>query len=157
MVPDDAYVGANVVLHAGVRFGLGCHLEDGAVVGKRSRPGPGSAREAEPAALETVLGERTLVGSHSVVCVGVCRTSILFLFRMPASLVPATLQCSNGRAREGRILVTHDISTLVTFAFERVADGRPMPGVFATRSSGAIGSWSFPATSVGTTWAPGPR
>jgi hypothetical protein len=43
-------------------------------------------------------------------------------------------------AREGRILVTHDISTLVTVAFERVADGRPMPGVFAARSSGAIGS-----------------
>jgi hypothetical protein len=43
-------------------------------------------------------------------------------------------------AREGRILVTHDISTSVTFAFERVADGRPMPGVFAARSSGAIGS-----------------
>jgi hypothetical protein len=43
-------------------------------------------------------------------------------------------------AREGRILVTHDISTLVTFAFERVADGRPMPGVFAARSDLSIGS-----------------
>lgn len=43
-------------------------------------------------------------------------------------------------AREGRILMTHDISTLVICAFERVAAGQPMPGVFAARSSGAIGS-----------------
>jgi hypothetical protein len=43
-------------------------------------------------------------------------------------------------AREGRIVMTHDISTLVSFAFERIASGRPMPGVFAARSSGSIGS-----------------
>jgi hypothetical protein len=43
-------------------------------------------------------------------------------------------------AREGRIVLTHDISTLVSFAFEGAAAGRPMPGVFAARSSGPIGS-----------------
>ena len=43
-------------------------------------------------------------------------------------------------AREKRILLTHDISTLVGFAFERVAAGRRMPGVFAARSDGPIGS-----------------
>ncbi len=43
-------------------------------------------------------------------------------------------------AREGRIVLTHDISTLVSFAFERIASARPMPGVFAARSSGPIGS-----------------
>ena len=70
VVPEDAYVGANVVLHPGVRLSSGCHLEDGVVLGKRSRPGPGSAREQESAPLETLLGERTLVGTHAVVCVG---------------------------------------------------------------------------------------
>jgi hypothetical protein len=50
---------------------------------------------------------------------------------------PAILEWA---AREGRIVLTHDISTLVTIAFERVAIGRPMPGVFAARSRGPIGS-----------------
>ena len=36
-------------------------------------------------------------------------------------------------------MLTHDISTLVSFAFERVATGLPMPGVFGARSSGPIG------------------
>jgi hypothetical protein len=49
---------------------------------------------------------------------------------------PAVLEWA---AREGRIVLTHDISTLVSFAFERVAAGRPMPGVFAARSRGPIG------------------
>lgn len=70
VVPDDAFVGVNVVLHPGVRLGDACHLEDGAVIGKRSRPGPGSAREAESAPLETFVGERTMIGTHAVVCVG---------------------------------------------------------------------------------------
>jgi hypothetical protein len=50
---------------------------------------------------------------------------------------PAVLEWA---AREGRIVLTHDISTLVSCAFERIASGRPMPGVFAARSSGPIGS-----------------
>ncbi len=32
-------------------------------------------------------------------------------------------------ARDGRIVVTHDVSTFADFAFERVAAGLPMPGV----------------------------
>lgn len=79
VVPDDAHLGANVVLHPGVRLGAGCHLEDGAVIGKRSRPGPGSLREAESAPLETVLGERTLVGTHAVVCVGAVTGADVFI------------------------------------------------------------------------------
>ena len=43
-------------------------------------------------------------------------------------------------AHEGRIVLTHDLSTLVSFAFERIATGRSMPGVFAARSRGPIGS-----------------
>jgi hypothetical protein len=42
-------------------------------------------------------------------------------------------------AGEGRIVLTHDISTLVGHAFERVAASQPMPGVFATRSRDPIG------------------
>ncbi len=33
-------------------------------------------------------------------------------------------------AREGRVLLTHDVKTMTKFAYERVAAGLPMPGVF---------------------------
>lgn len=33
-------------------------------------------------------------------------------------------------AQEGRLVVTHDVSTMLDFAYERVAAGLPMPGVF---------------------------
>lgn len=33
-------------------------------------------------------------------------------------------------ASEGRILLTHDVTTITAFAYERVARGLPMPGVF---------------------------
>lgn len=33
-------------------------------------------------------------------------------------------------AREGRILLTHDVSTMTRYAYERVAASLPMPGVF---------------------------
>jgi hypothetical protein len=33
-------------------------------------------------------------------------------------------------AEEGRILLTHDVSTMTKFAYERVRAGRSMPGVF---------------------------
>ncbi len=42
-------------------------------------------------------------------------------------------------ASEGRILVTHDVSTLAGHAFDRVAAGKPMPGVFAVHMEAAIG------------------
>lgn len=42
-------------------------------------------------------------------------------------------------AREGRVLVTHDVSTLANYAFERVAAGLTMPGVFAVHSTAAVG------------------
>jgi predicted nuclease of predicted toxin-antitoxin system len=43
-------------------------------------------------------------------------------------------------AGEGRIVLTHDISTLVGHDFERVAARQPMPGVFAARVRDPIGS-----------------
>src|SRR5215471_12547406 len=33
-------------------------------------------------------------------------------------------------AQEGRILLTHDVSTITRYAYERVQEGQPMPGVF---------------------------
>jgi hypothetical protein len=33
-------------------------------------------------------------------------------------------------AEEGRVLLTHDVSTMTHFAYSRVREGKPMPGVF---------------------------
>lgn len=33
-------------------------------------------------------------------------------------------------AQEGRILLTHDVTTITRYAYERVQAGKPMPGVF---------------------------
>jgi predicted nuclease of predicted toxin-antitoxin system len=40
---------------------------------------------------------------------------------------PSVLQWA---ADQGRVLVTHDISTLAKHASDRIAAGQPMPGVF---------------------------
>ena len=42
-------------------------------------------------------------------------------------------------ADQRRIVITHDISTLAKHAFDRVAAGQPMPGVFEVRSVAPIG------------------
>jgi hypothetical protein len=42
-------------------------------------------------------------------------------------------------APEGRVLLTHDVSTMTTHAYERVSQGLPMPGVFAVSQSIPIG------------------
>jgi hypothetical protein len=33
-------------------------------------------------------------------------------------------------ASEGRVLLTHDVSTMTRYAYERVEAGKPMPGIF---------------------------
>lgn len=33
-------------------------------------------------------------------------------------------------AQEGRVLLTHDVSTLTRYAYERIEAGKPMPGIF---------------------------
>lgn len=43
-------------------------------------------------------------------------------------------------AGEGRVLLTHDVSTLIGTAFERVKTGRPMSGVIAVPQSIPIGA-----------------
>jgi len=40
---------------------------------------------------------------------------------------------------QGRIIVTHDISTLAKHAFDRIAAGQPMPGVFEVKSVAPVG------------------
>lgn len=42
-------------------------------------------------------------------------------------------------AREGRILLTHDVRTVPRYAYERVRDNQPMPGVIAVHRSAPIG------------------
>ena len=34
-------------------------------------------------------------------------------------------------AHEGRVLLTHDVTTMTKYAYERVEAGHPMPGLFA--------------------------
>jgi acetyltransferase-like isoleucine patch superfamily enzyme len=68
-LPDQLHLGVNVVLHSGVRLGPGCHVEDGAVLGKLTRPGRESASPQPPPA-PTVIGAGSVIGTHAVVCAG---------------------------------------------------------------------------------------
>jgi hypothetical protein len=51
---------------------------------------------------------------------------------MSGAADPAILEWA---ASEERVLLTHDLRTLLEHAFQRVESGRPMPGVFA------VGDW----------------
>jgi len=42
-------------------------------------------------------------------------------------------------AREGRVLLTHDVSTMTRYAYEQVRNGQPMPGVFEVSRKVPIG------------------
>jgi Domain of unknown function (DUF5615) len=42
-------------------------------------------------------------------------------------------------AREGRVLITHDVNTIPRFVYERTLAGKPMPGVFEVSDSLPIG------------------
>lgn len=43
-------------------------------------------------------------------------------------------------AQEDRILLTHDVQTIVGFAYERVRADLPMPGVIEVKTSSSIGT-----------------
>jgi hypothetical protein len=43
-------------------------------------------------------------------------------------------------AREGRILITHDVTTMKQTAYDRIAAGLPMPGVFEISQDVSIGT-----------------
>lgn len=42
-------------------------------------------------------------------------------------------------AREGRVLLTHDVTTITRYAYERVQAGQPMPGIFEVSRAVPIG------------------
>jgi hypothetical protein len=42
-------------------------------------------------------------------------------------------------AREGRVLLTHDVATCINDAYARVCAGEPMPGLFAVLQGAPIG------------------
>jgi predicted nuclease of predicted toxin-antitoxin system len=42
-------------------------------------------------------------------------------------------------AKEGRILLTHDVHTMTKYAYDRIQAGLPMPGVIEVREDLAIG------------------
>ncbi len=42
-------------------------------------------------------------------------------------------------AQEGRVLLTHDVSTMTLYAYERVKSGKSMPGVFEVSRSISLG------------------
>jgi len=42
-------------------------------------------------------------------------------------------------AREGRVLLTHDVATMTHYAYERAQAGRPMPGVFEVSRTVPVG------------------
>lgn len=43
-------------------------------------------------------------------------------------------------AYENRVLLTHDVATMSAFAYQRVADGLSMPGVFEISTAAPIGA-----------------
>jgi hypothetical protein len=43
-------------------------------------------------------------------------------------------------AREGRVLITNDRGTMISFAYERVCKGEFVPGLIATTNEQSIGS-----------------
>ena len=45
-------------------------------------------------------------------------------------------------AREGRVLLSHDVQTLTHFAYERVRAQLPMPGVFEVSNKLSVGAAS---------------
>ncbi len=49
---------------------------------------------------------------------------------------PAVLEWA---AREGRVLLTHDVTTMTRYAYERVRAGQSMPGVFEVGRAVSIG------------------
>lgn len=42
-------------------------------------------------------------------------------------------------AKEARVLLTHDVNTIPKYAYERIAEGKPMAGVIVVKDSAAIG------------------
>ena len=46
---------------------------------------------------------------------------------------PTILEWAGREGREGRVLLTHDASTITCYAYDRIRAGKVMPGVFEVR------------------------
>ncbi|MDG2991671.1 DUF5615 family PIN-like protein [Candidatus Synechococcus calcipolaris G9] len=42
-------------------------------------------------------------------------------------------------AQEGRVLLTHDVATITRYAYDRVRQGQPMPGVIEIATDSPVG------------------
>ena len=68
-LPDDAAIGANVVIHAGVSLGAGVRIQDGAIVGTSlvlSKQSQAEHRDPQP----TVIGTGATIAAGAVVVAG---------------------------------------------------------------------------------------
>jgi acetyltransferase-like isoleucine patch superfamily enzyme len=68
-VPDDAEIGANVVIHAGVRLGRAVRIQDAAILGKAlvlARHSQATLRDADP----TAIGDEATIAAGAVVVAG---------------------------------------------------------------------------------------
>lgn len=57
--------------------------------------------------------------------------------RLSGAIDPVVLRWA---AEHGRIILTHDVSTMTRYAWERVQNGESMPGVFEVGRSLPVGS-----------------
>ena len=58
-------------------------------------------------------------------------------------------------ASEGRVLFSHDVSTLTRYAYERVEAGKRMPGSFEADCNARDGTgWAPAGTSITSIWSP---
>jgi hypothetical protein len=64
--------------------------------------------------------------------IDVVRVQEVGLMNVPDSVVLAWA------AQENRIVLTHDVNTLLTEAYQRIVEGLPMPGVLASPQTMAV-------------------
>lgn len=82
---------------------------------------------------------RTSITAFCAVSSGVAPTSTPVVSGMPVWVAPMIRRYSHGRQALWCVLLTHDASTMARFAYERAAQGLPMPGVFEVRQDVPIG------------------
>jgi len=92
VIPDDAVIGAHVVLEAGVVLGAAVTLQHGAVIGKQPALAA-TSRTRDAAALDrpTLIGDRAVVGCGAVLVAG-------------ATLGPGAIAADHSLVREGVVL-----------------------------------------------------
>lgn len=69
-IPEDAEIAPHVTIYAGVEFGRGVSLEQGAIVGRPQQIGARSRAPVRELGEPTLIGDGCRVGSNSVVVAG---------------------------------------------------------------------------------------